>query len=138
MYEWLRSDVESMGPLLQEGELPVIVTQGSDAAVVGYVEVFMVRPLGLLLKSRHQVVAIEVVLEHLVADLLAFQQIFFDVGITHRSHKRWPHVFVGTDVVYRFSSGNIFHIMLLAQTTVRSGCVSSKGWYVQQELVLLG
>jgi hypothetical protein len=63
--------MDSMSILSQERGLPVVVAQRRDAAVVGPVEEFLARPLGLFLERVYQVVAVEVVwLGVLSADVL--------------------------------------------------------------------
>ena len=59
--ERLLPDLEAMGALLQEVQLPLVVAQGREPAAVGPVEELLARRLGgLALEERQQVVAVEV------------------------------------------------------------------------------
>ena len=87
------------GVLPQERDLPVVVTQRRDAAVVGPVNELLAGPFGLTLERGYQVVAVEVNLVGHVADLLALQQVFLHVWIARRGEQRGQHVFMRADVV---------------------------------------
>ena len=87
------------GLLLEEGDLPVVVAERRDAAVVGPVEELAPRPVGLALERRHEVVAVEMDLVGPVADLLAGQQLLLDAGLAGGGEQRRQHVLVGGDVV---------------------------------------
>ncbi len=67
-------DLQTVGVLLQEGDLPVVVAQRGDVAVVGPIEEFLARPFAFALEGGHQIVAVEVDLEGRVADLLPFSK----------------------------------------------------------------
>src|SRR3990172_11959023 len=96
---WLRPDVRSLGVLFQEGGLPILVAHGGDASVVGPLKEILSWPLGLTLECGHEVVAVEVDLEGLVADSLALQQFVLQVGLAGRREERLAHVFVRADLV---------------------------------------
>ena len=99
LFEGLYPDVQSVGVLPQEGDLPLVVAQGCNAAVVGPVDELLARPFALTLERRKQVVAVEVDLVGHVADLLALQQVFLDRGVAGSGEQGREHVLVRTDVV---------------------------------------
>src|SRR3954464_924268 len=78
--ERLLPDVEAVRALLEEGELPLVVAQRGELAAVGPVEELLAWCFGgLALEEGHEVVAVEVDLVGLAADLLAGRELGDDV-----------------------------------------------------------
>ena len=72
----------SRAALLHEDDLPVVVSQSPDVAVVGEVDEALARALFLLAgQIGKQVVTVDVDLEGLVADLVALLQLLHDIGL---------------------------------------------------------
>src|SRR5260370_7536439 len=79
--EGVAPDVKSSGGLFQEGDLPIVVAQRCDAAIVGPVKELVPWPRTLALEKGEQIVAIEVHLEGRGAYFLALYQDSFHRGI---------------------------------------------------------
>ena len=97
--ERLLPDFQTLGLLLQEGDLPVVVAQRGHAAVVGPVDELLPRPRGLAAQCRPEVVAVEVHLVVHAADAAALQQVGLDRLVAGRCQQRGQHVLVRADVV---------------------------------------
>ena len=61
-------DAQSFRFLLQEGDLPVGVTQRRNVAVIGPIDEFLARPFTVTFERRREIVAVEVNLVRPVAD----------------------------------------------------------------------
>ena len=98
-HEGLRPDSEAVGALLLEDDLPLVVAQCDQRTVVVPVEELLARAWRLAADGGREVVAIEVDLEGLLADLHALEQLLLHAGHTRDRHDRRQHVLVGEDVV---------------------------------------
>ena len=97
--EGLEPHVHALGFLFQEGDLPALVAERRDAAVVGPVDELLARPLGLATEGRTEVVAVEVHLVRAVADLQARQEALRAGRVASRREQRRQHVLVRADAV---------------------------------------
>ena len=75
---------EPVGPLLHEDDLPSVVAETAEAAVVGPVEELPSRADRLPCQQGSQVVPIEVDLESLARGVLALGQLLLDLGLASR------------------------------------------------------
>src|SRR5439155_8788927 len=99
-HERLLPDIEAMRALLREHELPVVVAQGNYAAVVAPVEEFMPRRLlGFAFEIWDQVIAVEMNLVGLGAELVALLELCLDVRLANGGQECRYHVFVRANPV---------------------------------------
>ena len=96
---WLLPAIEAFAALLLEDDLVLLVAQRGQVAVVAEVEELLARAGRLAGERVGEVVAVEVHLEGLVADLHPLEQLLLDVGDAGGGQQRGQHVFVGEDVV---------------------------------------
>ena len=97
--EGLLPNVKAMRTLLLEDNLPVVVTQADERAIIVPVEELVTRTGSLAGESVGEVVAIEMHLEGLVAHFHTFLELLLHVGHASGCHKGGQHVFVGEEVV---------------------------------------
>jgi len=76
--------VQAVRILSEEGNLPLVITQCGDVAIVGPVKELVPRPFNAAFEGGQQVVAIDVDLERRVAHFLTFQQILLGRRISRR------------------------------------------------------
>src|SRR6185369_3759810 len=97
-HEGILPDIEAMGPLFGENELPAPVAQGDELPVVAEVEEFLAgRFRRLPGEVGEEVVSVEVDLEGLVADLVAGEQLLLDIRLPGGGQKGRQPVFLGND-----------------------------------------
>ncbi len=85
--------------LLGEDELPLVVAQPNELALVVEVEEFVARAGRLPGECISDVVAIKMNLEGLVADFHTLLELLLHVGHAGSGQQRREHVFVGEDVI---------------------------------------
>ena len=96
----LAPDVESLAALLGEHDLVLLDAQRHQVAVVAPVDEALARRLLLLAREeRHEVVAVEVDLEGLAADLVALLHLLDEVGLAGGGREGRDEVLQRADVV---------------------------------------
>ena len=90
--EWMDPDVQAVRRLLQKRNLPVVVAERRDAAVVGPVDEFLARPVRLALERGHQVIAVEVHLVVAAHGSVALEQLLRHVGLARCGQDRRGHI----------------------------------------------
>ena len=98
-HERFLPDIEAVRALLGEDDLPLVVAQADQRAVVVEVEELVARAGRFAGQRIGDVVAVEMDLEGLVADLHALEQLLLHVRDARRGQQRGQHVFVREDVV---------------------------------------
>ena len=101
LYERFTPDSQStLFPLLGEHDLPVVVAQSGQIAIVGEIEKLLARTLGFLSgQIRKLIVAIQMNLVLLAARTVSLEQFLLDVGHARRRQQGGRPVEVGNDVV---------------------------------------
>ena len=93
-------NVEPVCSLFHEHDLPPVVSQVGQAAIIGPVEKFVSwRGFNVATEIRDQVVPIKMDFELSAIRFVSFEQLFFDVGFTRSSQQCLEHVFVRTNAV---------------------------------------